>query len=164
MEPGTDRRLPAPELAAPAGLHVCHETIYQALYHGGKGGLNRQLTRRLRTGRPLRKRRRRADRRHLSSPPHCSSTTAPAQSSIAAGSGTGKVTWSATRRHVTERRCKNSAAGLSQQRSEAGGRPIRGTSVRLVSSPDNDGTDVRRRSRAGLGAGEGITSSRPGSR
>ena len=38
--------------------HVCHETIYQALYHGGKGGLSRQLTARLRTGRPLRKRRR----------------------------------------------------------------------------------------------------------
>jgi IS30 family transposase len=42
--------------------HVCHETIYQALYQG-KGGLTRQLTRRLRTGRPLRKRRRRADER-----------------------------------------------------------------------------------------------------
>jgi IS30 family transposase len=41
--------------------HVCHETIYQALYHGGRGGgLRRELTRRLRTGRPLRKRRRRA--------------------------------------------------------------------------------------------------------
>jgi IS30 family transposase len=39
--------------------HVCHETIYQALYLGGRGGLRRQLTRRLRTGRPLRKRRRR---------------------------------------------------------------------------------------------------------
>jgi IS30 family transposase len=38
--------------------HVCHETIYQALYHGGKGGLSRQLTLRLRTGRPLRKHRR----------------------------------------------------------------------------------------------------------
>ena len=24
--------------------HVCHETIYQALYHGGRGGLSRQLT------------------------------------------------------------------------------------------------------------------------
>lgn len=40
------------------GWHLCHETIYQALYQGGKGGLSRQLTRRLRTGRPLRKRRR----------------------------------------------------------------------------------------------------------
>jgi IS30 family transposase len=38
--------------------HLCHETIYQALYHGGKGGLSRTLTRKLRTGRPLRKRRR----------------------------------------------------------------------------------------------------------
>ena len=43
--------------------HLCHETIYQALYHGGKGGLSRSLTRRLRTGRRLRKRRRRADTR-----------------------------------------------------------------------------------------------------
>jgi IS30 family transposase len=41
--------------------HLCHETIYQALHHGGKGGLSRTLTRRLRTGRPLRKRRRRPD-------------------------------------------------------------------------------------------------------
>jgi IS30 family transposase len=43
--------------------HLCHETIYQALYLGGRGGLRRQLTRRLRTGRPLRKRRRRATER-----------------------------------------------------------------------------------------------------
>ncbi|MFC6020678.1 IS30 family transposase [Plantactinospora solaniradicis] len=43
--------------------HICHETIYQALYHGGRGGLSRQLTKRLRTGRPLRRRRRRADQR-----------------------------------------------------------------------------------------------------
>jgi transposase, IS30 family len=45
--------------------HVCHETIYQALYNAGKSGLSRQLTRRLRTGRPLRKRRRRADQRTI---------------------------------------------------------------------------------------------------
>jgi IS30 family transposase len=45
--------------------HICHETIYQALYHGGKGGLSRALTRRLRTGRPLRKRRRRAHERRI---------------------------------------------------------------------------------------------------
>ena len=45
--------------------HICHETIYQALYHGGKGGLSRALTRRLRTGRPLRKRRRRPDTRSV---------------------------------------------------------------------------------------------------
>jgi IS30 family transposase len=43
--------------------HVCHEMIYQALYQGSKGGLSRQLTRRLCTRRLLRKRRRRADHR-----------------------------------------------------------------------------------------------------
>ena len=42
-----------------------HETIYQALYHGGKSGLSRQLTRRLRTGRPQRKRRRRPNQRQV---------------------------------------------------------------------------------------------------
>ena len=41
--------------------HLCHETIYQALYRGSRGGLNRRLTKRLRTRRPLRKRRRRPD-------------------------------------------------------------------------------------------------------
>lgn len=43
--------------------HLCHETIYQALYRGTRGGLSRKLTKRLRTGRPLRKRRRHADER-----------------------------------------------------------------------------------------------------
>jgi IS30 family transposase len=43
--------------------HLCHETIYQALYRGARGGLNRRLTKRLRTGRPLRKHRRRPDQR-----------------------------------------------------------------------------------------------------
>jgi hypothetical protein len=45
------------------GWHLCHETVYQALYLGGRGGLQRELTRRLRTSRPLRKRRRRPDQR-----------------------------------------------------------------------------------------------------
>ena len=45
--------------------HLCHETIYQALYHAHRTGLARELTRRLRTGRPLRKRRRRPDRRQV---------------------------------------------------------------------------------------------------
>ena len=49
--------------------HVCHETIYQAAYWPGNSGLTRQLTTHLRTGRPLRKRRRRSPplipRRHL---------------------------------------------------------------------------------------------------
>jgi IS30 family transposase len=40
--------------------HLCHESIYQGLYNAGKSGLSRTLTLRLRTGRPLRKRRRRS--------------------------------------------------------------------------------------------------------
>ncbi len=51
------------EYPSRARWHVCHETIYQALYNGAKGGLSRQLTKKLRTGRPLRKRRRRAHER-----------------------------------------------------------------------------------------------------
>jgi IS30 family transposase len=43
--------------------HLCHESIYQALYRGSRGGLNRRLTKRLRTRRPLRKHRRRSDQR-----------------------------------------------------------------------------------------------------
>jgi IS30 family transposase len=42
---------------------LCHETIYQALHLGRKGGLSRTLTAKLRTGRPLRKRRRKAHQR-----------------------------------------------------------------------------------------------------
>jgi IS30 family transposase len=42
---------------------VCHEASNQALYQRGKSGLRRQLTRRLRTGRPLRRRWRRPDER-----------------------------------------------------------------------------------------------------
>ncbi|MCX5446427.1 IS30 family transposase [Streptomyces nigrescens] len=43
--------------------HLCHESIYRALYQGAKGGLSRTLTKKLRTGRPLRKQRRKADQR-----------------------------------------------------------------------------------------------------
>jgi IS30 family transposase len=43
--------------------HVCHETIYQGLYYGGQHGLSRQLTKNLRTGRALRRRRRSATAR-----------------------------------------------------------------------------------------------------
>jgi IS30 family transposase len=42
---------------------VCVESIYQALYRPTEDGLSRSLTRRLRTGRALRRRQRRADRR-----------------------------------------------------------------------------------------------------
>ncbi|MBC7593062.1 MAG: IS30 family transposase, partial [Kineosporiaceae bacterium] len=43
--------------------HVCHETIYQAIYWPRNSGLTRKLTTHLRSGRPLRKRRRRPDAR-----------------------------------------------------------------------------------------------------
>ena len=44
-------------------MQVCHETIYQALYVQGRGALRRELTACLRTGRALRKPRRRVDER-----------------------------------------------------------------------------------------------------
>ncbi|MCG6493232.1 IS30 family transposase [Kitasatospora sp. A2-31] len=45
------------------GMHVSHETVYQALYTQGRGDLHRDLTRNLRTGRRLRRPRRQTDRR-----------------------------------------------------------------------------------------------------
>jgi IS30 family transposase len=45
------------------GMRISHEAIYQALYVQGRGALRRDLHRCLRTGRALRKPRRRADRR-----------------------------------------------------------------------------------------------------
>ena len=44
-------------------MRVCHETIYQALYHPARGGLRRELARSLRTRRLRRKCRRRPDGR-----------------------------------------------------------------------------------------------------
>ena len=44
-------------------MRVSHETIYQALYVQGRGGLRRELAASLRTGRALRKPRRRSDER-----------------------------------------------------------------------------------------------------
>ena len=44
-------------------MRICHETIYQALYIQGRGQLRRQLTKQLRTGRTLRRPRRRTDAR-----------------------------------------------------------------------------------------------------
>jgi IS30 family transposase len=63
VEPGTVAGWLRREHADRPHWHVCHERIYQALYHGGKSGLDRRLTKRLRTGRPLRKRRRRPTER-----------------------------------------------------------------------------------------------------
>ena len=44
-------------------MRISHETIYQSLYVQGRGALRRELTACLRTGRALRKPRRRADGR-----------------------------------------------------------------------------------------------------
>ncbi|MBE7326055.1 IS30 family transposase [Nocardioides sp. Y6] len=44
-------------------MHVCAETIYQSLYVQARGGLNRELTRHLRTGRSMRKPHRRPEER-----------------------------------------------------------------------------------------------------
>lgn len=46
-----------------AEMWVSHETIYQALYVQGRGALKRELTKHLRTGRSMRKPRRRAEQR-----------------------------------------------------------------------------------------------------
>jgi IS30 family transposase len=60
------RRLPV-EFPDDAEMRVSHETIYQSLYVQGRGGLRRELTKALRTGRALRRprattRRRNAER------------------------------------------------------------------------------------------------------
>jgi IS30 family transposase len=44
-------------------LHVCHETIYQSLYVQGRGALRRELAACLRTGRAIRRPKRRVDER-----------------------------------------------------------------------------------------------------
>ena len=46
-------------------MHVSHETIYQSLYVQSRGGLRRELAKHLRTGRSIRKPRRRADEARL---------------------------------------------------------------------------------------------------
>jgi len=56
------RRL-VPEFADRAEMRVSHETVYQALYVQGRGALRRELTRHLRTGRALRRPRRKEGER-----------------------------------------------------------------------------------------------------
>ncbi|MFB7733595.1 transposase [Streptomyces sp. NPDC056112] len=75
--------------------HLCHESIYRALYQGAKSGLSRTLTRKLRTGRPLRKQRRRPDQRMPRFvAPAVLIDHRPPSSNCVSVSGTGKATWS----------------------------------------------------------------------
>jgi transposase, IS30 family len=61
-------------------MRVSHETIYRSLYVQGRGGLKRELTRHLRTGRALRKPRRRVDgRRSRQIPPELMISARPAE-------------------------------------------------------------------------------------
>ena len=73
--------------------HLCPETIYQALHLPGHGGLTRELARRLRTGRPMRKRRRRPDQRRVCfAIPGASIAVRPAQVLVRDRPGMGKGT------------------------------------------------------------------------
>lgn len=71
--------------------HVCHETIYQALDHGGKGGRSRQLATRLRLGgRCANAAGSLANGGSGSSPPPCSSSTGPSRWTAAADRRLGR--------------------------------------------------------------------------
>ena len=81
-----------------AEMHVCHETIYQALYVQGRGELRRELTRALRTGRAMRKPRRQAQQRQPRySAPTVMISERPAEADDRAVPATGKVTASSAR-------------------------------------------------------------------
>lgn len=56
------RRLPL-DFPHDERMRVCHETIYQSIYVQGRGALRRELARSLRTGRAIRRPRRRGDER-----------------------------------------------------------------------------------------------------
>lgn len=112
------------------GWHVCHEMIYQAPYHGGKGGLSRKLTARLRTGRPLRKRRRRADQRRSGSSRQTGSSSTvrrPRMNAPGSAIGTGDL--------VMGRGNRSAVATLVDRSSRF---------LRLVHLPDNRGAEAVR--------------------
>jgi IS30 family transposase len=60
-------------------MQVSHETIYQSLYVQGRGALSRDLTVRLRTGRALRKPRRKSDQRRTRIPGMVNISQRPAE-------------------------------------------------------------------------------------
>jgi transposase len=93
--------------------HLCHETIYRALYQGAKGGLSRTLTRKLRTGRPLR------------------STARTPASSSAGPTAPPWAQWGRT----------GSAGGQRCRSTQTGG--LRGTLAVASSSAPSSGSNVR---------------------
>lgn len=96
--------------------HLCPETIYQALYLPARGGLSRTLTKKLRTGRPMRRRRRRPDRRlvRFAVPGATIAMRPPSTCSHASPLGTGRViSFSAERTVQRSERSSNATAGSS---------------------------------------------------
>jgi IS30 family transposase len=85
------RRLPIDFPSAPE-MRVSHETIYQALYVQGRGALRRELTACLRTGRALRKPRRRAAERRGRIADMVNISERPAEVEDRAVPGIGRVT------------------------------------------------------------------------
>jgi IS30 family transposase len=74
-------------------MHVCHETIYQALYVQGRGELRRELAAALRTGRARRRPRRQPDARQPRfGPGMVMISDRPAEAEDRAGRATGRAT------------------------------------------------------------------------
>ena len=73
-------------------MWVSHETIYQALYVQGRGALKRELTRHLRTGRAMRKPRRKGEERRGRIPGMVNIADRPKEVEDRAVPGTGRAT------------------------------------------------------------------------
>jgi transposase, IS30 family len=75
------------------GMHVSHETIYQSLYVQGRGALRRELAACLRTGRALRKPRRKASERRGRIPGMVMISERPAEAADRAVPGHWESQW-----------------------------------------------------------------------
>jgi IS30 family transposase len=84
-------------------MWVSHETIYQSLFVQARGGLKRELTRHLRTGRAMRRPRRRSDQRRERFAGMVMISERPPRSPTGRCPAIGRAIWCATRRCVIER-------------------------------------------------------------
>ena len=75
------------------GMRISHETIYKSLYVQGRGGLNRELVKHLRTGRTLRKAHRKADERRGRIPDMVNISARPAEAADRAVPGHWESQW-----------------------------------------------------------------------